>query len=123
MITCPECGEVAQDGSKFCDRCGQGLTAVADPAPPASKPGLLAVGTMLKGGFEITEVLPGTSIENRYRARRAADGKVEHLVSGDGDADKRCGEAAEGHAPESTPPASGGDAKGTTAKTAELKPP
>ncbi len=123
MITCPECGEVAQDGSKFCDRCGQGLTAVADPAPPASKPGLLAVGTMLKGGFEITEVLPGTSIENRYRARRAADGKVENLVIRERYADKRSDEAAEAHAPESTPPASGGDPNGPTAKTAELKPP
>jgi len=123
MITCPECGEVAQDGAKFCDRCGQGLTGAADPAPPASKPGLLAVGTILKGAFEITDVLPGTSIENRYRARRAADGKVENFVIRERYPDKRRDEAAEAHAPENTPSASGDDPNGPTAKTAELKPP
>ena len=58
MITCPQCGEVAQDNAKFCDRCGQGLTGAASiSGAAASKPKPLAVGATLKGGFEVVETL------------------------------------------------------------------
>ncbi len=70
MIKCPECGEQAPDGAKFCDRCGRGLDpAAVAPAPVATRPPPLAAGTILKGNFEIVEPIAGTSIENRYRAR------------------------------------------------------
>ena len=71
MIKCPECGEQASDGAKFCDRCGRGLDpAAAVAAPVATRPPALAAGTILKGKFQIVEPIGGTSIENRYRARR-----------------------------------------------------
>ena len=70
MIKCPECGEQAPDGAKFCDRCGRGLDpAAASAAPVATRPPPLAAGTILKDKFEIVEPIAGTSIENRYRAR------------------------------------------------------
>ncbi|HUY28504.1 MAG TPA: Stp1/IreP family PP2C-type Ser/Thr phosphatase [Candidatus Binataceae bacterium] len=73
MIKCPDCGEQAPDEAKFCDRCGRGLGAgagAAAAAPLPTRPAALAPGTVLKGGFEILATLAGTSIENRYRARR-----------------------------------------------------
>src|SRR5271170_4477737 len=72
MITCPECGFAANDGAKFCDRCGQGLTRAA-ARPPSLPP--LGSGATLKGGFQIVELLGANSSENRYRATRAVDGK------------------------------------------------
>src|SRR5208282_1768694 len=76
MITCPECGFAANDGAKFCDRCGQGLSrAVA--APPSIRP--LKPGTTLKGGFHIVELLGASSVENRYRATRSLEGGNESL--------------------------------------------
>src|SRR5450755_1328345 len=78
MITCPECG--AQNGAdaKFCERCGQGLTGPSARAAAVATLPPLAVGTELKGGFRIVEVLGKTSHENRYRAERpATDGRVE----------------------------------------------
>jgi len=74
MIKCPDCGEQAPDEAKYCDRCGRGLdataVAAAGAAPLPTRPAALAPGTVLKGKFEIVAALPGTSIENRYRARR-----------------------------------------------------
>src|SRR5215472_4256243 len=91
MITCPECGEVAPANAKFCDRCGQGLTGAASStsAAVASKPKPLAAGATLKGGFEIVETLPGSSIENRYRVRRTQEGKTESFIIRERLADRR----------------------------------
>ena len=81
MIKCPECGEQAPDGAKFCDRCGRGLDpASVAAAPVATRPLPLAAGTILKGKFEIVEPIAGTSIENRYRARRIGDDKSGSVI-------------------------------------------
>ncbi|MFI5351462.1 MAG: Stp1/IreP family PP2C-type Ser/Thr phosphatase [Candidatus Binatales bacterium] len=76
MITCPECGFAANDGAKFCDRCGQGLSRAA-AAPPSLRP--LKPGAILKGGFQIVELLGASSVENRYRATRSFEGRNESL--------------------------------------------
>ncbi|HKV56464.1 MAG TPA: Stp1/IreP family PP2C-type Ser/Thr phosphatase [Candidatus Binataceae bacterium] len=68
MITCPECGQQADDGAKFCDRCGQGLSPSAAHTPAASI-APLAPGTELQG-YRIVELLSQSSRENRYRAGR-----------------------------------------------------
>jgi serine/threonine protein phosphatase PrpC len=124
MITCPECGEVAQDHAKFCDRCGQGLSGAANPsAATASKPKPLAAGATLKGGFEVVETLPGSSIENRYRVRRVQEGKTESFIVRERLSDRREDshkEESSDPPPEATPAA---DPNGPTAKTAELKAP
>ena len=125
MITCPECGERAEDNAKFCNRCGRGLTAsaAAPPAPSSAKPAPLAIGAALKDGFEIVEALPGTSIENRYRARRTREGKTESFIVRERLADKR--PEAEAPPEPASPPVDQPthDPNGPTAKTAELKPP
>ena len=124
MITCPECGELAQDNAKFCDRCGQGLTGSAAPSTPStSKPQPLAVGAILKDGFEIVEMLPGTSIENRYRARRTKEGNTESFIVRQRLAD-HCHEPSQPTDPADAPvETQAADPNGPTAKTAELKPP
>ena len=124
MITCPECGELAQDDAKFCDRCGQGLGGAPTPAAASpSKPAPLAAGTTLRDGLEIVETLPGTSIENRYRARRTIDGKTESFVVRERFADPR-NESLEADEPAATTPVVADvDPNGPSAKTAELKPP
>jgi len=121
MITCPECGELAPDNAKFCDRCGQGLGRAAAPAPSRSKPEPLAPGAWLKGGFEIVEVLAGTSIENRYRAHRRRDGETGSYVVRERFGEKR-DEPAEEAEPPPLPIAAQEDPNGPRAKTAELKP-
>jgi serine/threonine protein phosphatase PrpC len=123
MITCPECGEVAQDDAKFCNRCGQGLTgAAATSAAAASKPTPFAVGATLKEGFEVIEPLPGSSIENRYRVRRIQEGKTESFIIRERLADRRDDPGKEDSpSPPQVVPAP--DPSGPTAKTAELKPP
>ncbi|HKF30106.1 MAG TPA: Stp1/IreP family PP2C-type Ser/Thr phosphatase [Candidatus Binataceae bacterium] len=124
MITCPECGEVAQDNAKFCDRCGQGLTgAAATSAPVASRPKPLAVGATLKGGFEIVETLPGSSIENRYRVRRTPEGKTESFIIRERLSDRREESSKEESPDLPAEAAPTPDPNGPTAKTAELKPP
>src|SRR5579864_1096536 len=78
MITCPECGVQANDDARFCDRCGHGF-AQASSRKPASSIAPLAEGTELKHGFRIVELLSQVSHENRYRAERMRDGKVERF--------------------------------------------
>ncbi len=124
MISCPECGQQAPEGTKFCDRCGQGLTAAAAAPPPPTRPSPLAAGTKLAHGFEIIELAGQTSIENRYRVRRERDGKTESLLLrerfGPEPEEKEEEAGAESRArPE--PPAAY-DPNGPSAKTAELKP-
>ncbi len=120
MIACPQCGFAAADGAKFCDRCGQGLASRSAP-PPLIPP--LAPGTILKGGFEIVELLNATSIENRYSAARLADGKKElfqlrERIGPLPDETATVGEET------SSPllPAPQEDPNGPRAKTRELKP-
>src|SRR5262249_15003437 len=123
MITCPECGEVAQEDAKFCDRCGQGLTGAASPSAAASKPKALAAGGTLKDGVEVVETLPGSSIEKRYRVRRIKEGKTESFIVRERLADRRDDSGREESPdlpPEAAPPP---DPNGPTAKTAELKAP
>ncbi len=83
MITCPECGLETSDGARFCDRCGQGLTGSTPATAAASsrRPQPLGPGTMLKGGYEIVELVGQDSIENRYRAiRKTDDGKPAEVI-------------------------------------------
>ena len=75
MITCPECGQSADDGEKFCGRCGQGLGAPV--AAPASLPPLDA-GKELRG-YRIVELLSQCYQENRYRAVRVGEGSSENV--------------------------------------------
>src|ERR1700691_1695998 len=79
MITCPECGQEAPDDARFCDRCGQGLSKAASPAPQSSptRPTPLPPGASLKNEIEIVALTSQTSIENRYSAKRVHDGKTE----------------------------------------------
>jgi serine/threonine protein phosphatase PrpC len=73
MMTCPECGQQANDDATFCDRCGQGLSNSVERLPaPALTP--LAVGAKLRGGYTILELLGQNSDENRYRAERTREG-------------------------------------------------
>ncbi|HXR25955.1 MAG TPA: Stp1/IreP family PP2C-type Ser/Thr phosphatase [Candidatus Binataceae bacterium] len=126
MITCPQCGAQNGDETKFCDRCGQGLvgssarTAAAVALPP------LTVGTVLKSGMRIVEVIGQTAHENRYRAERpAADGKVERFQLRE-----QLGPQPEVTAESDSPneivlekivPSADEDPNGPRAKTAELK--
>ena len=80
MIKCPECGLEAPDDAKFCDRCGQGLTATAAPVRVVdTRPTPLAPGTVVRG-YEIVELLAQDSIENRYRAVFKSEGKEEKVT-------------------------------------------
>ncbi len=77
MITCPECGQTAPEEVKFCDRCGQAVTATSSSPPPTLRP--LEVGTELKGGYKIVELIGRSSEENRYRASRQSGDKTEYF--------------------------------------------
>jgi serine/threonine protein phosphatase PrpC len=80
MITCPNCGFQSPDGAKFCDRCGQGLTAVAAPARVLStRPTPLTPGAVVRG-YEIIEMIAQDSVENRYRAVRKSEAKEEKVT-------------------------------------------
>ena len=125
MITCPECGQTAPDGAKFCDRCGQGLSAAAAAPPPPTRPVALKSGATLKGGFEVVEIIGQTSIENRYRVKRERDGKTETLILRERFGPELEDAEAEAEAidpPQSEPPKPAVDPNGPQAKTAELKP-
>src|ERR1700730_233442 len=76
MITCPECGQEAADGAKFCDRCGQGLSS-DERAPAARSLAALQPGAELKGGYRIIELISQTAHENRYRAERGGENGPE----------------------------------------------
>ena len=123
MITCPECGFEAADEAKFCDRCGQGLTGATVQSNSSSRPEPLAAGTVLKGKYEILEVIDQDSIENRYRARVTnGNGKTETVRLRE-----RLGPPVE-QAPQEAVPAQAPAAppeeepSGPRAKTKELKP-
>src|SRR6266404_222281 len=126
MITCPECGLQAPDDAKFCDRCGRGLTVKAAAQPAlATRPTPLAPGTILKGEYEIVELLGQDSIENRYRAFRKKDNLVVQLrerIAPERDASAP-EPSAEETKPEPPPPATPSSVVDPRAKTAELKPP
>ncbi len=134
MLTCPQCGQTAAEGTRFCERCGQGLLT---PALKAVSPALvpLAVGSILKGGFEVIELQSQNSLENRYRVvREQAGAKVNYQLR------ERSGPQAEREAAMPAEPAAASvgngaasaatattapaeeDPAGPRAKTAELKP-
>ena len=127
MITCPECGQAAPDNAKFCDRCGQGLSVAAAAPPPPTRPLPLKPGEILRGGYEIAELLGQTSIENRYRVRRERDGKTATYMLRErfGPKLEEAEEEAAAIDPPPAPPATPAevvDPNGPSAKTAELKP-
>ena len=121
MITCPECGAGHEDGAKFCDRCGQGLSAAqAGHAAPALQP--LPAGTELKGGLHIIELLSQSSGENRYRAERLhPSGEGDYVILRERRSDELLhdGLIAGGNQLVSEPPAE--NPAGPSAKTADLK--
>ena len=131
MITCPECGFAANDGAKFCDRCGQGLSRAAAAPPPSIPP--LKPGTTLRGGFQIVELLGASSVENRYRATRSLDGGSEALQLRERKGPAEAEASEEGLAPGSPTGSDSAassvendpqqDPNGPRAKTRELKPP
>jgi PPM family protein phosphatase len=126
MITCPECGQEAPDDAKFCDRCGQGLSKAASSISQSSvtRPTPLTAGATLKGGIEIVALTSQTSIENRYSAKRVADGKTESIALRERFGPHPAEDVVEA-APvvEIAKPAPAEDPNGPSAKTAELKPP
>ncbi len=77
MITCPQCGQTAPDGTRFCERCGRQLLE-SDPSwlLPA-----LEAGRELGRGYKIVEVLSRTGAENWYRAvRNEAPGQERRML-------------------------------------------
>jgi len=116
MIICPECGQQAPDETKFCDRCGQGLTAT-ERMPTIAPLEPLAPGVVLTHGYRIVALLRQTSYENRYRAERIGNSAVVELR-------ERSGPAEHAITSESSDdlevPAPSTDSAGPLAKTAEL---
>jgi serine/threonine protein phosphatase PrpC len=121
MITCPECGQAASDDAKFCDRCGQGLSASSNSAPPLLIP-LEPVVHLMSGQYQIIELLSQTSRENRYRIE---DTTVSHERSFQ--LREQLGPSGEDEAPDFNDqlalaePDKAEDPAGPHAKTAELK--
>src|SRR5713226_123613 len=127
MITCPECGLQATDDARFCDRCGHGFAQTAS-RKPASSIAPLAEGTELKHGFRIVQLLSQVSHENRYRAERMRNGKVERFQMREqiGPGPRSTYETTIPDEPVTTkPPADASiaeqDPNGPRAKTADLK--
>ncbi|HTY54380.1 MAG TPA: Stp1/IreP family PP2C-type Ser/Thr phosphatase [Candidatus Binataceae bacterium] len=122
MINCPQCGQSAPDDTKFCDRCGQSLTAAATAAPSLAP---LALGSELKGGSKIVELLRQSSNENRYRASRERDGKTEsfQLREQIGPTSEPPEETTPQLRQDEPPPQPAEDPAGPRAKTAELRVP
>jgi serine/threonine protein phosphatase PrpC len=125
MVTCPQCGQSAPDDQRFCDRCGQGLGAAAAPAgPPSPQP--LTPGTMLKGGYEIVELIGRSLEENRYRAIRRGREKtstafqLRERIAPDCHETARSADRSQA-SPQVRPPVVSEDPNGPRAKTAELK--
>jgi serine/threonine protein phosphatase PrpC len=117
MITCPECGQQANDDAKFCDRCGQGF-AVSGAYPAATSISPLDPGTELKGCYRIIALLSSTTRENRYRALRMHDSEPVQLREQPGPV-AQPGEVPVSSKTDRTP--SGEDPAGPRAKTAELR--
>jgi len=116
MITCPECGQQANDDAKFCDRCGQGLAgSTAHPAVTSISP--LDPDTEL-GAYRITALLSRTARENRYSALRVRDSEPVRLREQPGPL-RQPGEAPA--ASEAFAVSSSEDPAGPRAKTAELR--
>jgi serine/threonine protein phosphatase PrpC len=117
MITCPECGQPANDDARFCDRCGHGFADnTAHPTTTSISP--LDPDTELKGGYRIIALLSRTARENRYRAIREHDGELVQLRE----------QAGPGGQPVQAPSSSEAalissveDPAGPRAKTAELR--
>ncbi len=66
MITCPQCGQSAEEGAQFCDSCGAQLVGTEGESVLAALP----VGHQLARGYKIVELLSQSSTENWYRAVR-----------------------------------------------------
>ncbi len=127
MITCPECGQEAPDGAKFCDRCGRGLSNAASSVSQSTptRPTPLVAGASLKGGIEIVALTSQTSIENRYRAKRVRDGKTESIALRERLGPEPAEEVVEETPVAETPKPQAArveDPNGPGAKTAELRP-
>ena len=133
MITCPECGASNGDEVKFCDRCGQGLAGASTRPPGPSALPALAVGTALRGGVRVMELIGTTARENRYRAERhPPGGAVEVLqlreqigprpitLEDSASSDEAAPSGGNG-APAAVEPTSAEDPAGPRAKTADLK--
>jgi len=123
MITCPECRASNEDGAKFCDRCGQGLSPAPVSKLTAALPPL-AIGNKLMDGLRIVELLSQTSEENRYRVERTdAGGTTEFFQVRERRGDKPEPEEISESLPsdEVTPQPSLVEPSSPTAKTAELK--
>jgi serine/threonine protein phosphatase PrpC len=126
MITCPECGAENAEGAKFCDRCGQGLSAMPVSSFRPSLPPL-SNGTDLKDGLRILDLISQTSDENRYRAERVdRSGVTERFQV----RERRSDHVDEMRTPEAATQLGSNDASpepspvpssSPTAKTAELK--
>ncbi|MBV8053969.1 MAG: hypothetical protein JO071_01875, partial [Deltaproteobacteria bacterium] len=117
MITCPECGQQANDNAQFCDRCGQGF-AGSSAHPAATSISSLDPDTELKGGYRIIVLLSRTAHENRYRALRQHDNQLVQLREQPGPS-RQPDEAPVSS--EAYPTSSGEDPAGPRAKTAELR--
>jgi serine/threonine protein phosphatase PrpC len=121
MVTCPQCGENADNDTAYCPRCGQGLLDSANSSASASAMAPLEVGRVLRGEFEIVSLIQTTAHENRYRACRTENGlKIfyqlrERLGSSGAEQDQESAEES--------PVSQDADAlPDPNAKTAELKP-
>jgi serine/threonine protein phosphatase PrpC len=127
MITCPECGQQATDESRFCDRCGQGLSKSASSAAQSSatRPTPLAAGATIKSGIEIVALTSQTSVENRYSAKRTRERKTESIALRERLGPNPPPEEVVEETPvaEPQPAARAEDPNGPSAKTAELKAP
>src|ERR1700686_953093 len=127
MITCPQCGAPNADDVKFCDRCGQGLAGASARSVTAAAVPPLAVGTELKHGLRVVELIGNTVHENRYRAeRQSSDGKVEHLQLREQIGPARTEDSAPAHEAAETngaiaAPSQDEDPAGPRAKTADLR--
>ncbi|MBV8360791.1 MAG: Stp1/IreP family PP2C-type Ser/Thr phosphatase [Deltaproteobacteria bacterium] len=117
MITCPECGQQANDDTRFCDRCGHGFTS-SSARSAATSISPLAPDIELKGGYRIIALLSSTAHENRYRALRMHDSEPVQLREQSGPV-AQVGEAPVSSETDRTP--SGEDPAGPRAKTAELR--
>ncbi len=121
MPVCPDCGLSADEGTRFCARCGRQL---GDAQSPAGFLTPLPAGTVLGDRLEIVALLEPRIEENRYRARRRRDDVTETYLLRERVAGEinDAGAAAKGTLGTSrqATPAEADDPAGPRAKTAEL---